>query len=210
MKIRELQRAIEESLENLPLSGFRPKASVYHTAADGEKRRKKVLESADASSFDPETCELVIGFEPIPDSESDERNPQDAPSVSADLPDSDLATKHILESLRTAERICRFVGLKWFRDQYMPNLSDKPWARDRDVVGALIEQAIANGLIDAKRVFDPNSPNHPIVAIYVNPEPRKSAAESRRERAAEFKPIRLRGGGTILDTLLDERRGDWR
>ncbi len=202
MKIRELQRAIEESLENLPLSGFRPKASVYHTAADGEKRRKKVLESADASSFDPETCELVIGFEPIPDSESDERNPQDAPN--------DLATKHILESLRTAERICRFVGLKWFRDQYMPNLSDKPWARDRDVVGALIEQAIANGLISAKSVFDPNSPNHPIVAIYVNLGPRKSAAESRRERAAKFKPIRLRGGGSILDTLLDERRGDWR
>ncbi len=203
MKIRELQRAIEESLENLPLSGFRPKASVYHTAADGGKRRKKVLESADASSFDPETCELVIGFEPIPDSESHERNPQDAPSVSADLPDSDLATKHILESLRTAERICRFVGLKWFRDQYMPNLSDKPWARDREAIGAALTRAIEHGMILTYKVANPNLPFHLTTAIRLNHNYSDSAYKSRSTRAG-FEPIRI-SGEPLSDTVIRDR-----
>ncbi len=83
MKIRNMQRHIEESLGSLhetvlppqigglrllPVIGFRPKVSIYHAdeVSVGSKRRK-VLESADVTTFDPNTCEIVITFEPIKD-----------------------------------------------------------------------------------------------------------------------------------------------
>ena len=80
MKIRDMQRHIEESLGSLhetvlppqigglrllPVDGFRPKVSMYYVdLGDGSKRRK-VDENTDLSSFDPGTCEIVITFEPI-------------------------------------------------------------------------------------------------------------------------------------------------
>ena len=92
MKIRDMQRHIEESLGSLhetvlppqigglrllPGDGFRPKVSIYHAdeVSVGSERRK-VLESADAATFDPSTCEIVISFEPIKDLNS---NPSEKP-----------------------------------------------------------------------------------------------------------------------------------
>ena len=83
MNIRDMQQYIEESLGSLhetvlppeigglrllPVAGFRPKVNIYHAdeVSVGSKRRK-VLESADVTTFDPSTCEIVITFEPIKD-----------------------------------------------------------------------------------------------------------------------------------------------
>ena len=81
MNIRDMQRHIEESLGRLhetvlppqigglrllPVIGFRPKVSMYYAdEVGGGSKRRKVSESADVSTFDPSTCEIVITFEPI-------------------------------------------------------------------------------------------------------------------------------------------------
>ena len=77
MKMRDMQRHIEESLGKLGetvlpthIRRFRPKVSVYHSEVNDRNRRRKVLESADVSSLNPGKCEIVITFEPI-----DEVNP---------------------------------------------------------------------------------------------------------------------------------------
>ena len=82
MKIRDMQRHIEESLGSLhetvlppqigglrllPGNGFRPKVSMYNAKASGGNERQRVHENADASTFDPSTCEIVITFERIKD-----------------------------------------------------------------------------------------------------------------------------------------------
>ncbi len=82
MKIRDIQRHIEESLGSLhetvlppqigglrllPGNGFRPKVSMYNAKVNGSNERQRIHENADASSFDPSTCELVITFERIKD-----------------------------------------------------------------------------------------------------------------------------------------------
>ena len=87
MKIRDMQRHIEESLGSLhetmlppqigglrllPGSGFRPKVSMYYVDAAGGSGRRKVSGSADATSFDPGACEIVITFERIKDLHSDQ------------------------------------------------------------------------------------------------------------------------------------------
>lgn len=79
MKIRDMQRHIEESLGSLhetmlppqigglhllPGSGFRPKVSMYYVDATDGSGRRKVNDSADVTTFDPGTCEIVITFEP--------------------------------------------------------------------------------------------------------------------------------------------------
>ncbi len=86
MKIRDMQRHIEESLGSLhetllppqigglrllPGSGFRPRVSMYYADASGGSKRKKVNESADVTTFDPGSCEIVITFERIGDLRSD-------------------------------------------------------------------------------------------------------------------------------------------
>ena len=79
MKIRDMQRHIEDSLGSLhetllppqigglrllPGTGFRPKVSMYYVDATGGSKRRRVDEGADVTTFDPNACEIVIAFEP--------------------------------------------------------------------------------------------------------------------------------------------------
>ena len=79
MKIRDMQRHIEDSLGSLhetllppqigglrllPCDGFRPKVSMYYADVSSGGKRRKVDDSADVTTFDPGTCEIVITFEP--------------------------------------------------------------------------------------------------------------------------------------------------
>ena len=91
MKIRDMQRHIEESLGSLhetvlppqigglrllPVDGFRPKVSMYYADASGGNKRRKLNESADVTTLDPDTCEIVITFESIKELNS---NPSEKP-----------------------------------------------------------------------------------------------------------------------------------
>ena len=85
MKISDMRRHIEESLGSLhetvlppkigglrllPVTGFRPKVSMYYAEISGGNKRRKVHESADVATFDPRTCEIVITFEPVEEPDS--------------------------------------------------------------------------------------------------------------------------------------------
>ena len=75
MKIRDIQRDIEESLASLPtltlpppLEGLKhlsvgdrnPRVSIRYT-----DQGRKVREDADAGYFDPDRCELMLRFTPF-------------------------------------------------------------------------------------------------------------------------------------------------
>ena len=217
--IRDLQQQIEESLSNLPeiaipeeleglrnlpVSGFRPRVSIYYTAAGG--KRRKVREDANAGYFDPEACELVIGFEPLPDPEPGDAGLEVMPGTSnesSDEFDIESAMDQLLHALRVAESMRRFIGLKWFRDQFLPNKPDFEWARDRDTIGMLLGRGIDDGLILTYKVPNPNSPFHPTTAIRLNRRSYKFTNES-REGMSRFRPIRV-PGVSLSEAVLRDR-----
>ena len=221
MTIKDLQQNIEESLgnlpevalpieleglRNLPVSGFRPRASIYYRAEGGRKRRK-VRETASASYFDPESCELVIDFDPIPEPQPVELNQEDSPGRSDEYSDEfdvESATDNVVDALKVAESMRPFVGLKWFRDQFLRSECDEPWARDQETTGMLLSRAIEDDLIRTSRVPNPNSPLYPTTAIRLNRNhPKLGDALIGGERP-RFSPVRIRGG-MASDTVIQDR-----
>ena len=223
MTIKDLQQNIEESLgnlpevalpmeleglRNLPVSGFRPKVSIYYAAESGRgRKRRKVRETASASYFDPEICELVIGFDPIPESQPAELNREVSLGRSNEYSDGfdvESATDSIVDALKVAESMRPFVGLKWFRDQFLGTECNEPWARDQQTTGKLLGQAIEDDLIRTSRVPNPNSPLYPTTAIRLNRKhPRLGDAPVSNERS-RFSPVRIRGG-MASDTVIQDR-----
>ena len=80
MKIRDMQRHIEESLGSLhetllppqigglrllPGDGFRPKVRMYYAGSSSGGKRREVTESTDVTTLDPRAYEIVITFEPV-------------------------------------------------------------------------------------------------------------------------------------------------
>ena len=101
------------------------------------------------------------------------------------------------------ERTREFVGLKWFRDQYLP-ARGHDWAGDPRNGGALLRRATELRLILTSQVPNPNNPLHPVTAIRINRRHPRFERE-RPPRRAGFERVRIRGG-TIADTVLGDRR----
>ncbi len=228
-KVVDIQRQLEESLtclpdlalppeleglRHLPLDGFRPKVSVYYPA-NGNRKRRKVRETASASYFDGNTCEIVIGFEPIGESAEGSVQPPTirqvsdvtavaynpgVPTVEEDPPDTMAA---LIDELLDAESRRPFVGLTWFRDQVLAQDSAHPWAKEPDMVRSLLNKAIDDRIIRTSKVPNPNTPMYPTTAIRLNrAHPRYRGDEPHRVR--RFNPIRIRGG-PISDTVIEDR-----
>ena len=217
MKIKDIQRDIEESLigvatANLPeeLKGLRhlpvgdrnPQVSIRSCTG----KNRKVRADADASYFDPDQCELVIRFVPIDTTEHGAE--QRATSVSGtdgetESFDYETATSQLVDALAKAEGTRPFVGLKWFRDQFLPACGHG-WAADSRISGALLRQATDQRLVLTSQVANPNPPHHPVTAIRLNRRhPRLQAKEQRP--VTGFVPVRI-AGGSIADTVLGDRR----
>ena len=214
MKIADLQREIEESLASVPtsalpqaLQGLRhlPLADCEGQVVIRQRRGRKVREDADASYFDPSRCEIVINFVPVAHSDAGESGEGRASDVDrqSDAFSDETATNELVDALENAERTRPFVGLKWFRDQFLPECG-YAWARDPRASGRLLHLATDRRLVLTNQVPNPNQPDHPVTAIRVNRRhPRfQPGAPGRRPG---FKPIRIRGG-SISDTVLGERR----
>ena len=217
MQIGDLQLDIEQSLANLktstlppaleglrhlPLGGHEPRVSIR-----GRDGGRKVRRDADASYFDPESCEVVIQFVPSdhPHDEFAPRRPDasEAEGDGAGAFDHETALDELLDALAEAERSREFVGLKWFRDQYL-TVQSYEWARDPRASGALLRRATEQRLILTSQVPNPNNPLHPVTAIRVNRRhPRFEMSTVRR--SDRFERIRIRGG-PIADTVLGDRR----
>ena len=161
---------------------------------------------ADASYFDPDRCELVIRFVPI-DTGAHETEQRGASVAGEDGGtkgvDYETATSQLVAALVKAEGARPFVGLKWFRDQFLPACT-YGWAADARTSGALLRQATDQRLILTSQVANPNPPHHPVTAIRLNRRhPRLQAKE--QQPGTNFVPVRI-SGGSIADTVLGDRR----
>jgi hypothetical protein len=167
---------------------------------------RKIRDDASARYFDPDTCQVVIDFVPIEGLQDDDPEPasnEDAGNDPASEFDGRTQTDEFVEALKAAEEQRPFVGLKWFRDQYLP-ASGHSWARDPQVNGALLRRATEQRLVLTSQIPNPNNPLHPVTAIRVNRRhPRLQPALS--AHSSEFRPVRIRGG-SISDTVLADRR----
>ena len=222
MKIQHVQREIEDSLANLnasalppalqglrhlPLGSYEPRVSIRYWNG---KQYRKVRRDADASYFNPTYCEVVISFEPSDDPHGEDGSdgrvdagmPVDEEARAATF-DRELAMDELLEALSEVERSRDFVGLKWFRDQYLRGRGFD-WASEPRSSGSLLRRATEQRLILTSQVPNPNNPLHPVTAIRINRRHPRFQTETAR-RGSAFTPISIRGGA-IADTVLGDRR----
>ena len=213
--IREVQEDIEESLASLhglelppELQGLRHLPTGDHDPQVSIRRadsKRKVREDAAASYFDPDTCEVVISFVPF-EAPVGEDEASHSAEIASGIPSSEFdfaeATDQLIDQITQAEEMRPFVGLKWFRDQFLPQ-SGYEWARDPRLRSSLLRYATNQRLVLTSHVPNPNQPLHPVTAIRVNR--RHSRFQSEAPRRTGFRPIPIRGG-PISDTVLSDRR----
>ena len=190
-----------EGLRHLPVADRNPQVSIRNV-----NRNRKVRGDADASYFDPDSCEVVISFVSI------EAPPEEIPQLEPGQPHADepaqeidfeTAMTQLLDKLRTVEVRRPFVGLKWFRDQYLPQCGHS-WARDPMKSGSLLRHATEQRLVLTSQISNPNQPLRPVTAIRVNRRHPRFQPDA-PGRSARFQPVRIRGG-SISDTVLSDRR----
>ena len=191
-------------LRHLPMGDYEPRVSIRYWNG---KQYRKVRRDADASYFDPSYCEVVISFEPsdepLADDGTEGAGMPDTGEIRADALDRERAMDQLLDALAEIEGMRRFVALKWFRDQYLPE-KELDWAHDSRISGALLRQATGERLILTSQVPNPNNPLHPVTAIRVNRRHPRFSTESPPRRAG-FQRVRIRGGA-IADTVVSDRR----
>ena len=96
-----------------------------------------------------------------------------------------------------------FVGLKWFRDQYLPGCS-LDWTRDPRNNGALLRRATEERLLLTSQVPNPDHPLYPVTAMRVNRgHPRLQSGVP--GRPGGFMPVTVQGG-PVSATVIDDRR----
>ena len=120
-------------------------------------KNRKARADADASYFDPDQCELVIRFVPIDTAEHDaEQRAESEPGTDGETErfDFETATSQLVDALAKAESTRPFVGLKWFRDQFL-SACGHGWPADSRISGALLRQATDQRLpaVDADRIL---------------------------------------------------------
>jgi hypothetical protein len=226
MKIREIQQEIEESLANLPavilpseltglrhfpLGDYNPQVSIRYLKNINNGR--KVREDASAAYFDPHNCELVIRFVPLePVSQEEGLGEQEelqekSAAIHQELTRGDFGRERplsqLVAELKKAEEDMPFVGLKWFRDQFLPRCG-LDWALDPRKRGVLLRRATEERLVLTYQVPNPDNALYPVTAIRVNrAHPRLQ--NSVPTRVAGFKPVAIQGK-PISDTVIEDRR----
>jgi hypothetical protein len=165
---------------------------------------RQIRRTADASYWNPLSCEAVISFEP-----DDGADGSDPALSSLDSPQGDSLLEELIKLLDRAERDPRFrefVGIKSFRDKYLPE-NGGAWVHDVDKRRDALARAIEMGMIERWRVPNPKDPSFPTTAIRLKRDHQDAArvlASSAAERSA-FKPEPVRGG-PISATIISERR----
>jgi hypothetical protein len=173
-----------------------------------KKDGRKINRTADASYWNPQTCEAVVSFEL---EEDDDVGASGEVSTSADSESLGIETelRDLILALDAAERDVRFVGfvgLKAFRDQFLVSRGLR-WASDPEARHYALAKAINDGLILRTSVPNPNRPEFPTTAVKVNrehPVVKDVLHESHSERAV-FSPVKIRGK-SLSSTVIEERR----
>ena len=108
----------------------------------------------------------------------------------------DEELQQFVEQLKVAEKEVPFVGIDWFRDEFLPQCGH-PWAKDAERNGLLLRRAIDTCLVLILRVPNPDQPSDPIKAIMAIPS-------GTGKRGVKFTPIKIKGG-PISDTVIEDR-----
>ena len=175
--------------------------TVVQLEEDGRKKRN----TASASNWNPKTGEMLVYFEP----EEDENDlapviePDPAPHTSPQATfgrTPDTQVRECCMALSEAEKQGKpFIGLKWFRDTALPQQSFE-WAASPQERFRVLNQAIAEGLIETQSLANPMNPAHPTTTLRLNREKTRGIVGSR------FNPIPLRG--EPLSSMIIRERGE--
>jgi len=97
----------------------------------------------------------------------------------------------IVDAFHRAKRSHRFVALKWFRDQWLPQ-QDFTWCRDPGQIRTNLRTAIDQGTLRKELLPNPNNPEYPTTTLQEgNSVTVSSVAE--RGKTRRFAPIRIAG-----------------
>jgi len=210
--LKELQRQIEDSLEavqamsHLPseLQGLRllvPHDVTPRVMIRNIQKDRRLRSDASAEYFRPHECEVVVRFDSYSDHDAEE--PTRGVSTKEEV-SRRTEIDELIEALEQAECSRDFVGLKWFRDHFLP-AEGYGWASDRGRAGRLIREATDDKLLLTSQVPNPRDPMQPTTAIRINrshPRFRKPRVTSQPPAVT---PIRIRGK-SLSATILEGRR----
>jgi len=221
MKIKDVEadlvRKLSGHLKNVlrDLSYYLPEHYQVQISmlSNGEKKQS----NAEANNWSPESGQIEIRFEPVPQRSRDisrenegvtERQPLTSPVPSGYV---HPALAELLGALNRAESRpgWNFVPLKKFRDEILPTEPHElcPSLRTDVEQRHWLELAIENRLILTGKVPNPRSPQFPVTVIRLNrlmPEV-KIALGQTEGLDLDFRPIEIRGE-PLSTTILRERR----
>ena len=113
----------------------------------------------------------------------------------------------LIIELDKAELRSHYVALAEFRDKILPK-SGLTWAKDPVKVKSLLKDSVDRGLVLTLRIFNHDDPDHPITAIHLNRSGIRVRPGGNSHRSRP-KPIHI-PGVSLSDTVIQERREDWR
>ena len=216
MTIRHIQQGLEEGLASLPTSTLPPALEGLRQLPVSDRNPqvsiryldtgRKVREDASASYFDPDRCEVVIRFVPLESSRGESESEQAASHVLQGVASGfefETALDQLADELKRVEGSREFVGLKWFRDQVLPQCMHA-WANHAAGRRSVLRRATEQRLVLTSHVPNPIEPHHPVTAIRINRKHPRFQPDP-PDRPAGFAPVRIRGG-SISDTVLGDRR----
>lgn len=170
---------------------------VVHLEEDGRKKRN----TAASSEWSHGSGEMLFYWEA---DEGQDIAPAVAPSPLPPFPAADhtaaLQVKQCCLSLAEVEKLGKpFIGLKWFRDTALPQQTYE-WAAMPQERFRVLNEAIAEGLIETQSLANPMNPAHPTTTLRLNREKARGIVGSR------FNPIPLRG--EPLSSIIIRERGE--
>jgi hypothetical protein len=181
---------VTKALPFLAPKGFRPVVEFH--GAGGRKIRR----TTSADKWDPETCEILITFEPAEAGVTDAVvSVQPAKTMKAD---GDM--EEVCRALAEAEIGRSFVALKWFRDELLP-AKGYAWATALEDRHAVLTRAITGGWILTGKVTNPRAPQHPTTTVRVN---RQRQSHFPGGEARRFRPVPIHGE-PLSQTILRDR-----
>lgn len=171
---------------------------------------RKIREDAAADYFDRDEVSLVVDNRLLPDINDgslagDPSAPHSVEVAQHTDESMDSKIEQFVEALREAECGRDFVGLKWFRDQFLGEKVPE-WADDFEERRATLQYALKEKLVLTNQVANPRNPLHPVTAIRLNRRhPRFVKHQERPAAQKRFRPARI-SGAALSETVIEGRR----
>lgn len=108
----------------------------------------------------------------------------------------------IIEAFQKAKSGHRFVALKWFRDQWLPN-QNFSWCKDPEQIRVHLRTAIDQGTLRKELLPNPNNPDHPTTTLQEgNSVTENCIAPSRTSK--RFSPLEI-SGKPLSQSIIEGR-----